>query len=230
MTILLVWNLVYTASICLNTCFYSMYWLKDSIHCFLSKHRSLYSVPTFHVSAVVCKILLTLQQQSYNLSVGHKTQRNQTSSINMECIHLSAWVTYWKISDSPENLLETWCEMKTCICMECQKKDEGGTSQRLDLGGADTDSLLRVFVSLLEALSLWAEVMGGAAGTTLLYIPKLCYLAEYCEIRKRVQSLKIPLQCMLVFCAHSCPTLCEPIHCCLPGSSVHGILQARILE
>ena len=114
--------------------------------------------------------------------------------------------------------------------MECQKKDEGGTSQRLDLGGADTDSLLRVFVSLLEALSLWVEVMGGAAGTTLLYIPKLCYLAEYCEIRKRVQSLKIPLQCMLVFCAHSCPTLCEPIHCCLPGSSVHGILQARILE
>lgn len=63
MTILLVWNLVHTASICLNTCFYSMYWLKDSIHCFLSKHRSLYSVPTFHVSAVVCKILLTLQKQ-----------------------------------------------------------------------------------------------------------------------------------------------------------------------
>ena len=28
----------------------------------------------------------------------------------------------------------------------------------------------------------------------------------------------------------SCPTLCEPIDCSLPGSSVHGILQARILE
>ena len=27
-----------------------------------------------------------------------------------------------------------------------------------------------------------------------------------------------------------CPTLCDPMNCSLPGSSVHGILQARILE
>ena len=28
----------------------------------------------------------------------------------------------------------------------------------------------------------------------------------------------------------SCPTLCDPVDCSLPGSSVHGILQARMLE
>ena len=28
----------------------------------------------------------------------------------------------------------------------------------------------------------------------------------------------------------SCPTLCDPMGCSLPGSSVHGILQARIME
>ena len=28
----------------------------------------------------------------------------------------------------------------------------------------------------------------------------------------------------------SCPTLCDPVDCCLLGFSVHGILQARILE
>ena len=28
----------------------------------------------------------------------------------------------------------------------------------------------------------------------------------------------------------SCPTLCDPMDCRPPGSSVHGILQARILE
>ena len=28
----------------------------------------------------------------------------------------------------------------------------------------------------------------------------------------------------------SCLTLCEPINCSLPSSSVHGILQARVLE
>ena len=28
----------------------------------------------------------------------------------------------------------------------------------------------------------------------------------------------------------SCPTLCNPVDCSLPGFSIHGILQARILE
>ena len=34
--------------------------------------------------------------------------------------------------------------------------------------------------------------------------------------------------CMLV--TQSCPTLCNPMVCSPPGSSVHGIFQARILE
>ena len=42
------------------------------------------------------------------------------------------------------------------------------------------------------------------------------------------------LQCMKVKSesevAQSCPTLWDPMDCCLPGSSVHGIFQARVLE
>ena len=30
--------------------------------------------------------------------------------------------------------------------------------------------------------------------------------------------------------AQLCPTLCDPMDCSLPGSSVHGIFQARIME
>ena len=30
--------------------------------------------------------------------------------------------------------------------------------------------------------------------------------------------------------AQSCPTLCDPVDCSPPGSSIHGILQAKILE
>ena len=30
--------------------------------------------------------------------------------------------------------------------------------------------------------------------------------------------------------AQTCPTLCDPMGCSLPGSSVHGIFQARVLE
>ena len=42
------------------------------------------------------------------------------------------------------------------------------------------------------------------------------------------------LQCMKVKSesevAQSCPTPSDPMDCSLPGSSVHGILQARTLE
>ena len=42
------------------------------------------------------------------------------------------------------------------------------------------------------------------------------------------------LQCMKVKSksevAQSCPTLSDPMHCSPPGSSVHGIFQARVLE
>ena len=42
------------------------------------------------------------------------------------------------------------------------------------------------------------------------------------------------LQCMKVKSesevAQSCPTLCDPMDCSLPGSSVHGSFQARVLE
>ena len=36
--------------------------------------------------------------------------------------------------------------------------------------------------------------------------------------------------CMLCLVTQSCPTLCGPMDYSLPGSSVHGIFQAKILE
>ena len=35
---------------------------------------------------------------------------------------------------------------------------------------------------------------------------------------------------MLVLVTQLCLTLCNPMDCSLPGSSVHGIFQARVLE
>ena len=49
-------------------------------------------------------------------------------------------------------------------------------------------------------------------------------------------ELKVLLKCMhrhnvsCVKSLQSCLTLCDPMDCSPPGSSVHGILQARILE
>ena len=47
----------------------------------------------------------------------------------------------------------------------------------------------------------------------------LCNLYLLMNISKKVSEV-----------SQSCPTLCDPVVCSLPGFSVHGILQARILE
>ena len=36
--------------------------------------------------------------------------------------------------------------------------------------------------------------------------------------------------CVRALVDQLCPTLCETVDCSPPGSSAHGILQARILE
>ena len=45
----------------------------------------------------------------------------------------------------------------------------------------------------------------------------------------QVQQAKVVCLCLCLV-AHLWPTLCNPLDCSLPGSSVHGIFQARILE
>ena len=48
---------------------------------------------------------------------------------------------------------------------------------------------------------------------------------------KNGRHFKVPkLKCVKVLVIQLCPTLCDPTDCSLPSSSVHGILQARILE
>ena len=42
-----------------------------------------------------------------------------------------------------------------------------------------------------------------------------------------LQSMKVKSECEV---AQSCPTLHDPMDCSPPGSSVHGIFQARVLE
>ena len=46
----------------------------------------------------------------------------------------------------------------------------------------------------------------------------------------RLKHLDSPDSCVLAKSLQSCPTLCDPMDCSLPRSSVHGTLQAWILE
>ena len=73
----------------------------------------------------------------------------------------------------------------------------------------------------------------------------MIYLENRCELdssmhsylascRHRCLNIEISIEmpvCMEWVCfAQPCPTLCDPLDCGLPGSSVHRIFQARILE
>ena len=56
----------------------------------------------------------------------------------------------------------------------------------------------------------------------------LCVICCFSLAAFNICSIVQLLLCTLV--TQSCPNLCDPTDCSLPGSSVHGIFQARILE
>ena len=54
--------------------------------------------------------------------------------------------------------------------------------------------------------------------------------SQYDQPRFQLPPLWLCFACMRAKSFQSCLTLCDPVDCSLPGSSVYGILQARILE
>ena len=76
--------------------------------------------------------------------------------------------------------------------------------------------------------SWWATVHGVTKNQTW---PSY-WAHTHSHLRKNFSFLKNSSICapVKVLVAQSCPTPCNPIDCSPPGSSVHGILQARILE
>ena len=53
---------------------------------------------------------------------------------------------------------------------------------------------------------------------------------EYVPYAPQWDLVVYPFCVLLCLVAWLCPTLCNPLNCSPPGSSVHGISQARILE
>ena len=71
-------------------------------------------------------------------------------------------------------------------------------------------------------LSDWAYTFPRVIGIT-------CY-EHFLSGNKGPINIRAPNISVKVKVTQSCPTLCDPMDCSLPGSSVHAILQARILE
>ena len=74
-------------------------------------------------------------------------------------------------------------------------------------------------------------------GTTTMWL--CCIIREYSVLLESTRKISgiykthvcvCMYVCVCVLVAQLCPILCDPMDCSPPGSSVHGIHQARILE
>ena len=78
-----------------------------------------------------------------------------------------------------------------------------------------------------KCLALWTQNVP----VYLNHILNFFSLTKYISLCQRPSEFQFSLSA----CTHAkllqlCPTLCSPMVCSPPGSSVHGILQARMLE
>ena len=67
----------------------------------------------------------------------------------------------------------------------------------------------------------------GEAGEGLISVHMRPRTSNESETQTHTHWAEIALK---VKVAQSCPTLCDPLDCIPPSSSIYGILQARILE
>ena len=77
--------------------------------------------------------------------------------------------------------------------------------------------------SFLRTQSARKPDEGGAVGN-------IAVLTLSCGITQELLSHGQKAAAAAAKSSQSCPTLCDPMDCSPPGSSVHGTFQARVLE
>ena len=83
------------------------------------------------------------------------------------------------------------------------------------------------YITLLNKPQVGPHFSGGEMASRVLYKPPI--LSPFSAPTLPV-SLVVLGKVRRGLVAHLCPTLCNPMDYSVPGSSVHGIFQARMLE
>ena len=154
-----------------------------------------------------------------------------------------AWKSSWK---DTQTRLDTYIHAYACIhaCAHVLNDEKDGEFLRQKSEERAGQSLSPQPCSSIWR-SLWqlkhteasctdpSETMGCNASHELLW---LCFAMGHrggdteLEGRQWIQRLKLEKGRYENEVTQSCPTLCDPIDCSLPGSLAHGIFQARVLE
>ena len=89
-------------------------------------------------------------------------------------------------------------------------------------------SLLGTYLKRTKTL-IWKDTCTPMFISALFIIAKVWKQPKCPSTDKCINKIYVYV-CERVLVTQSCPTLCNPVDCTPPGSSVHAILQARILE
>ena len=114
------------------------------------------------------------------------------------------------------------CRFQDCLCVcgswtrPClHLEDESGESE---LGAHWAGSYLSTLVGDSRSWSSWDLKRKSQTKCFFFYI---FFHRSNCCSHQHIERSEV---------AQLCPTLCDPMYCSLPGFSVHGIFQARVLE
>ena len=113
------------------------------------------------------------------------------------------------------------CEVKWALGSITTNKASGGDGIAAELFQILEDDTVKVLHSICQQVwkaQQWPQDWKRSVFISISQKGNAKECSNYCTAAAAAKSLQ------------SCPTLCHPIDCSLPGSSVHGIFQAVVLE
>ena len=97
----------------------------------------------------------------------------------------------------------------------------------IDLPSSPPHIFPAFFNTQIQMMYKWSRFWLGRVGNIGHLYVFHCKLHNRSEFAKTYKVILVPMLCVT---AQSCPTLCDPMTCSPPGSSVHWISQARLLQ
>ena len=128
------------------------------------------------------------------------------------------------------------CEVKWALGSITRNKVSGGDRIPAELFQILNDDVVQVLHSLCQKIWKTQQWSQDWKRSIFILIPKkVKEESEKVGFKLNIQKTKImasgpisAVQCSSV--SQLCPTLCGPVDCSPPRSSVHGIFQAKVLE
>ena len=113
------------------------------------------------------------------------------------------------------------------VTLVSQKSEQGVISHNSPMPPSPLQQFIRLTkLTVLPNYLLLKNFYLPSPSTILIFVSIVLVMALHARLNILLNTLLL----LVSEVAQSCPTLCDPMDCSPPGSSIHGILQARILE